>query len=114
MMQGFYSLLKRRQLRRKRICSCAVALALVFSLTAMVRRPEGQAVTADAEVSFSGYTAISEHNLIVIYRNGETEPMLFTNIDVRALPTADQDLLAQGIPLKDTEDISALLEDYGS
>lgn len=114
MIQGFYSLIKRRQLRRKRVCTCAVVLALALSLTAIMRRPESQAVMVDAEVSFSGYTAISEHNLIVIYRNGEEEPMLFTNIDVRSLPATDQEMLESGISLADADDISRLLEDYGS
>lgn len=62
----------------------------------------------------TGYTASVLNNHVVIYSSGQTQPSLVTEIDIRALPLADQNALRKGIPLPDDEALARLLEDYGS
>lgn len=60
------------------------------------------------------YYATVIGNYVVIYKDGDTEPMMTTDIDVRTLPEVDKQLLKQGIILSDETAISNFLEDYGS
>ena len=60
------------------------------------------------------YYATVIGNYVVIYKDGDTEPMLTTDIDIRTLPEVDQKLLKQGIILSDEMAINNFLEDYGS
>ncbi|MGE4548596.1 MAG: BofC C-terminal domain-containing protein [Intestinibacillus sp.] len=69
---------------------------------------------AGASVTATGYTAGVLDNHIVIYTNGQAEPSLVTEIDIRSLPLADQEALRRGISLPDDEALARLLEDYGS
>ena len=38
--------------------------------------------------------------------------LLMTGVDIRTLPQADQEALAEGIPLQDATALAHLLEDY--
>ncbi len=92
------------------------AAALIFSLWLLASAGEPQnpsAATAAAAASASpGYYAALSGNYVVIYLNGRAEPVLVTDIDARTLPDADQQKLAQGIPLAGADDVNQLLEDY--
>lgn len=61
-----------------------------------------------------GYYAALVDQHVVIYLNGRTDPVLVTDIDVRTLPDADRLMLEKGLPLASADDVSRLLEDYGS
>lgn len=60
------------------------------------------------------YYATVIGNYVVIYKDGDTEPMITTDIDIRTLPEVDKKLLKQGIILSDETAINNFLEDYGS
>lgn len=110
MMQGFYMLAMQRAKRQKRIAllACAAALASAF----FAARAWFAAPAVPASAAALPYIAQSVDNRVVISRGGET--ILRTEIDVRTLPTADRDALAQGVALADEQALARLLEDYGS
>lgn len=114
-MQGFYVLAMRRMQRQKRIALLACALAFVCAILAarayFADVPEA-VMTAAPDMSETSYVAQSENGLLTISRGGET--VIRTEIDVRTLPEADREALAQGVLLPDAEALAKLLEDYGS
>lgn len=108
---------------RERVESRLFRYLLLIALTVLViagmalfraQSLPAAASSARASVSESGYTAGVLDNHIVIYTNGEAEPSLITEIDIRSLPLADQKALRKGIPLSNDEALAHLLEDYGS
>ena len=58
------------------------------------------------------YIAQSVSDRLVVSRGGEI--VLRTEIDVRTLPAADREALADGVVLPDAASLARLLEDYGS
>ncbi len=62
----------------------------------------------------SPFYAKTQDNRMVIFQEGHAAPILVTEIDVRTLPVADQQALAEGIGLADQIAVERLLEDYGS
>ncbi len=103
---------------RKLILYPAILTALagtVCSVHSVYATPKTTTTATPVEsVSTPTYYASVVGNYVVIYQDGETEPMITTDIDVRTLPDADQKLLNQGIILSDKTAISRFLEDYGS
>ena len=51
---------------------------------------------------------------IGIYHVGEAKPFRILNVQVSSLPAADQQLLRSGISLQSSDQLQAVLEDYGS
>ncbi|WP_087064400.1 BofC C-terminal domain-containing protein [Intestinibacillus massiliensis] len=90
------------------------ATVLIISGMALMHTRAVPAAAPIPAPAAQGYTAYALDNHIAIYNAGETSPALVTDIDVRALPLADQEALRQGIPLADDEALAHLLEDYGS
>lgn len=51
---------------------------------------------------------------IAVFKEGSNLPIKTTSISVKELPQADRDMLKEGINASSEEELSALLEDYGS
>ena len=111
MMQGFYLLALQRARRQRRIAILFCILALVSAFFAARAWFAPDSVPASAP-SASPYIAQSASGRLVVSRGGEV--VLRTEIDVRSLPAADREALADGIVLPDAEALARLLEDYGS
>lgn len=111
MLQGFYMLALQRARRQRRIALLFCAAALVSALFAARAYFAPEAVPAGA-LAEEPYVAQSEDGRLIVSRGGET--VLRTAIDVRTLPAADREALADGIVLADAEALARLLEDYGS
>ena len=109
-----------------KLSSVKKAILYSFILTAIITTclsvhsvhaaPKTQTTAASVsdESSIITYYATVIGNYVVIYKDGDTEPMLTTDIDIRTLPEVDQKLLKQGIILSDEMAINNFLEDYGS
>lgn len=110
MMQGFYMLAIQRAKRQKRIALLACAAALISAFFAA--RVWFSAPAVPASTTELPYVAQSEDDRLVVSRGGEV--IIRTDIDVRALPSADRAALEQGILLPDEQALARLLEDYGS
>lgn len=111
MLQGFYMLALQRARRQRRIALLFCAAALVSALFAAHAYFAPEAVPAGA-LAEEPYVAQSEDGRLIVSRGEET--VLRTAIDVRTLPAADREALADGIVLADAEALARLLEDYGS
>ena len=85
-------------------------LAVTFLLLALLwpKAPTSSNVSAD----LTQYIAKSVGYQVVIYQTGRSDPVLMTGVDIRTLPQADQEALAEGIPLQDATALAHLLEDY--
>lgn len=109
-MQGFYMLAMLRAKRQRRIALAACAAALIsafFAARVWFSTPVVPASTTELP-----YIAQAEEGRLVVSRGGEI--VIRTDIDVRTLPAADREALADGIVLADAEALARLLEDYGS
>lgn len=93
---------------------CLTFGAVIFLLLALLtpRTPLPAVAPANAETVQAQYTARAVGNQVVIYRTGRSEPAMMTEIDIRTLPDADQEALAEGIALADATALAHLLEDY--
>ena len=111
MLQGFYMLALQRARRQRRIALLFCIAAVLSAFFALRAWFVPQAVPASA-VAVQPYIAQIEDGLLVISREGEI--VLRTEIDVRTLPSADQEALGHGIILSDAQALARLLEDYGS
>lgn len=110
MMQGFYMLAIQRAKRQRRIALLACGTALISAFLAA--RAWFSAPAIPASTTELPYVAQSEDDRLVVSRGGEV--VIRTDIDVRALPSADREALEQGILLSDEQALARLLEDYGS
>lgn len=111
MLQGFYMLAMQRARRQRRIAILFCILALVSAFFAARAWFSDDAVPVSTAAA-APYIAQSESDRLVVSRDGEI--VLRTAIDVRSLPAADQQALADGIVLPDAASLARLLEDYGS
>lgn len=84
------------------------------SVHSVYTAPKAQTTSVSITQTTTKYYATVIGNYVVIYKDGDTEPMITTDIDVRTLPEADKELLNQGIILSDEMAINQFLEDYGS
>ena len=111
MLQGFYllSLLFSRRQRRIAILFCIAALLSAFFAARAWFSDDAVPVSTTAAAP---YIAQSVSDRLVVSRGGEI--VLRTEIDVRTLPAADREALADGVVLPDAASLARLLEDYGS
>lgn len=86
------------------------SLWLLFSSQQLA--PVEATTTAATTSTPPSYYATLSNNHVVIYLNGQPEPVLITEIDARTLPDADREQLEQGIQLANAADVNQLLEDY--
>lgn len=110
-MQGFYLLAVQRQRRHKLILLIAVIAALLSLFLAIQHKKTVQPV-APAASPTAPYLVSSDNGTVIVTKEGDT--VWRTEIDVRSLPKADREELAQGIALPDEKALMRLLEDYDS
>ena len=84
--------------------------AVILMLLALLWPKQSSSSSVSADLT--QYTAKSVGNQVVIYETGRSDPVLMTGIDIRTLPEADRQALADGIRLQDATALAHLLEDY--
>lgn len=103
--------------RTRRLVALAATILIIacMALAHMLLPRPSQPVNAPAaEPVATPYVAITLDNQIAIFVQGSETPLLITDIDVRALPSADREALSAGVTLQDDAALARLLEDYGS
>ena len=111
MLQGFYLLALQRARRQRRIAILFCIAALLSAFFAARAWFSDDAVPVSTTAA-APYIAQSVSDRQVVSRGGEI--VLRTEIDVRTLPAADREALADGVVLPDAASLARLLEDYGS
>lgn len=73
-------------------------------------------VFSDAEASSAPakYVVKAYKGLIAVFRVDEQDPFKVLDVSVDSLPYADQDMLNKGIYVANDQELSSILEDYGS
>lgn len=104
----------RRTRRLVLIAATILVIACMALVNAVMPRSLALPVSAQTPVPTVPYVARALGNQLAVYIEGEDSPALVTDIDVRALPAADREALANGITLSSEEALAKLLEDYGS
>lgn len=102
---------------KKAILYPIILIAIIstfMSVRSVYTLPKTQTTAAPLNEQPPTYYATVVGNYVVIYKDGDTEPMITTDIDVRTLPEFDKKLLNQGIILSDETAINNFLEDYSS
>ena len=111
MLQGFYLLALQRARRQRRIAILFCIAALLSAFFAARAWFSDDAVPVSTTAA-APYIAQSVSDRLVVSRGGEI--VLRTEIDVRTLPAADREALADGVVLPDAASLARLLVDYGS
>ena len=102
--------------------ACVLIYFLSFGVTAgvMGTAPQeremvnAEIMTAEPVSSQPDYL-VKEHNgVIAVFLNGESQPMIQTDIYVNGLRQTDRELIKNGIALESYTDVLCLLEDFDS
>ncbi len=109
MMQGFYLLAMQQAQRRMKVTVLACIAALISVVLAGRALIVAPAVPASASIT---YTVQSENDRLIVRQSDGS--VLYTGIDTRTLPSAEQKTLEDGITLDNAEDLARLLENYSS
>lgn len=88
-------------------------LSVVCSFHSVYSQPKTTAVSASVPEKATFYATLLDGK-VVIYKDGDTEPFITTDINSRKLPLEDQKLLGQGMILSDENAVNRFLEDYDS
>lgn len=88
-------------------------LGVLCSFHSVYSQPKTTAVSASAPEKTTFYATLLDDK-VVIYKDGDTEPFITTDINSRTLPIEDQKLLGQGMILSDENAVNRFLEDYDS
>lgn len=104
------------------VSSCIVALCLLVSVVILPvmgqNRPKpAQEASSTAPVSSYAepeYIVKKYNNGIAVFQEGTEKPFRYTEIDLRALPEADQHQLEEGIHVTGKAALNRLLQDYCS
>lgn len=105
---------------QKKIILCSAiffaTLSTIFSVNSIYFKKSKTTTTIlqTENIISEKYYACLVGNYVVIYKDGQTEPYMTTDIDVRSLPETDKKMLIQGIILSDETAINHFLEDYGT
>jgi len=94
---------------RMYICMGAMVIALVMSLLAV-----SSVGTQAQEENLEGYMLKSWCGKVAVYMPNGTEPVETTGIELKNLPSADQNDLEKGIYISNDEELARILEDLGS
>lgn len=101
----------------KTVIAVIFALAAVFSivfLTVSSLNTQDGAVS-DGPKQINGYLVKEYEGKIAVFEQHGTDPVfVLDNPRIRDLPAYDRALLAVGIPVKNTEELGSLIEDYDS
>lgn len=57
------------------------------------------------------YVLASYRNTVALFKNGEVVEV-YNDVVLSSLPKCDQDMFSKGIEIKNTDEVSSLLEDY--
>lgn len=87
----------------------AVLTAALAAGVALSRTAEATGDLPPPKYILSGY-----NGLVAVYLPGEETPSYVTETPVSFLPSADREALANGMPVYSEEELTRLLEDYGS
>lgn len=85
-------------------------LAAAAAAGSLLSRPvEAVAETPEPKYILSGYDG-----LVAVFVPGEEKPSFVTETPVSVLPSADREALKVGMPVYSEEELTRLLEDYGT
>ena len=93
------------------LCGMAVTVVLsvaVLSVTSLIREGDSSA----AQVSPTRWIISEYGGKLAVFAEGKELPDRVYDIYVRHLPQLDQELLSQGIPANNAEELRQILEDY--
>ncbi len=99
---------------------CFMIIAVVVTVTFFLTVPEQrQQVTQplpqqSKEVEDYDYLLKEEEGKLAVFATGEQRPRKVFEVYVNTLPSYDQQLLKQGLPVKNYEELLKRLEDYSS
>jgi len=94
---------------RMYICAGALALSVTMSALALTAPAEGNELPEP-----EGYMLKSWCGKVAVYMPNGTEPVETTGIELKNLPSADQNDLEKGIYISNDEELARILEDLGS
>ena len=94
---------------RMYICAGAMAVSVIMSALALTA-PAAVANEPEPE----GYMLRSWCGKVAVYSPNGTEPVETTGIELKNLPSADQNELEKGIFISNDEELARILEDLGS
>jgi hypothetical protein len=111
-----------------RLALTGAALAVVMAASYLVISPPAKPELAPASGSAAETAAEAEEPLepeymyvikehegrVAVFPAGATEPELVLDVLVRYLPDLDRKQMQEGVPVKDYDELVALLEDYSS
>lgn len=107
----------------KTAIACFMVYVLSFGAAAGVMGNEPMEQEAANEEDTLSIKAISsrpdylvkEHNgVVAVFFDGDTKPMIETDISISGLRQNDRELIEQGIALQSYNEVLGLLEDFGS
>lgn len=99
------------------ICIIGTLLSISFFVLPNLNRvsAEKEDYKSTEEVSIVYEYIIKNFNgNIAVFQNGKLTPFRVTDVSVSSLPLVDQQLLHEGIMIKDEDELTTMLEDYCS
>ncbi len=86
-------------------------IAQIVESVSGIEREAASTSRTETEYSY----ILKEHNgRVAVYAAGEDEPQLVLDVPVKYLPDYDRSQMAIGIPVKNYDELVALIEDYTS
>ncbi len=115
----------------KRFAVTGAAIIVVIAASYLAIKPPATPQLAQAAESVAGIAEendaskppledgnmyiVKEHEgRVAVFTAGESEPEVVLDVFVQYLPDLDREQMAEGIPVKDYNELVALLEDYTS
>lgn len=98
---------------RRILLMIAIPLAVLTAAVAagvMLNRP----TDATADVPQPKYILSGYEGMVAVFLPGSEQPSYVTDAPVSCLPAADRKILTEGLPVFSEEELTRLLEDYGS
>lgn len=102
--------------KRKIVLIVAVCCAVIFSAAAIIKKPsQGVEAALVATLPQEAKYIVSEHcGYVAVFMPDHSLPSYITETKVSTLPFADRQMLSSGILIFSEEELSHILEDYGS
>lgn len=99
------------------ILSAALALAIILSVAALILPPTASGGIQAASVTTAApckYIIGDYCGYVAVYVSGQSVPAYITETKIATLPFADRQMLTAGIAIYTEEELSIILEDYGT
>ncbi len=111
--------MKINTLKRCFYVTCVVVLASVLAsavIASATAPPETAARVAVKSGDFmeDSYVLTNKGDLVVAYKNGESEPFIRTTTALSSLPYSVQEELKEGIEVKTRKELNSLIREYCS